>query len=87
MSRDPILKGLVLLLAGFSLGAAAGGTFTGNAVLAYTDREAEDRARCARALFNAFEKAVGHDEAIHFWRAELRRPTREPEAVEVRHDD
>ena len=86
MTRNRNLKAIIMLVAAFSVGAVVGGSLMEKVTRSIAEEEADERARGARALFNAFDHAVGHDEAIRLWRAELRRgqqPPREARSVEV----
>lgn len=81
------LIAVILLIAAFSLGGVAGGALMERLTWAIADEDTEERARCARALFNALDHAVGHDEAIRRWREEIRRseqPPRKTVSVEAK---
>lgn len=86
MTRDRILKALVLLLVGGTLGLGVGGTIAANVVQSLADAEADERAYVARCLFRVSERYIGHDRLIVEWRAEInaQQPAREAEPVEER---
>jgi hypothetical protein len=71
MSRKRIISALALLLAGFCIGAVAGGSVMERATWAIADEEAEERAHCARALWRVAERHIGHDRLIVEWRSEI----------------
>jgi hypothetical protein len=85
VTRDRLLKALVLLMVGGTLGAAAGGTLTAHAVSSLDEDKAEERAYYARCLFRVAERHVGHERLIAEWRAEVMatRPARESVPVEA----
>ena len=86
MSGKRVLKTLVLIVAGFSLGAVAGGSLMERVTWAVADEEAEERARCARALWRVAGRHIGHDRLIVEWRAEIKatRVPAPPTTVEER---
>ena len=65
-------KTLALMLSTGLLGALVVGSLGWRLAWTEADREAEERAYCARALFRVAERHIGHDRLISEWRAELR---------------
>ena len=85
MNRDRVLKALVLLMVGATVGAAAGGTLMAHAVSSLDEDKAEERAYYARCLFRVAERHVGHDRLVTEWHAEIRatEPARERATAEA----
>jgi hypothetical protein len=85
MTRDRILKALVLLIVGAALGAGVGGTLMAHVVSSLAEDEAAERAYTARCLFRVAERHLGHDRLIVEWREEIKamQPGREPDTAEV----
>jgi hypothetical protein len=85
VTRNRVLQALVLLMIGATLGAAAGGTLTAQAVSSLDEDRAEERAYYARCLFRVAERHVGHDRLVAEWHAEIRatQPAREPDTAEA----